>query len=132
MIEVVNNKNIAAVIVILVCGGAFLILLTSSSVPIFSVQELMDLPEPESYLDRKIQIVGNVTEMNSTHFIIIDPEVENNGSLFIQVIAINVEKPVGFQLDKTVLIEGKLLTIGNTWTFKASMISTKCPSKYQS
>lgn len=132
MKKMVNSKNIAAGIVILVCGGALIILLTGSSVPIFSVQELMDHPEPESYIDRKIQIVGNVTVMNSTHFSIIDPQVDSNGTLFIQVIAINVEKPVGFQLDRTVVVEGKLLSISNIWQFKASMISTKCPSKYAS
>ena len=130
--EMVNNKNIAAGIVVLVCAGALLILLTGSSVPIFNVQELMDHPEPESYIDRKIQIVGNVTEMNATHFTIIDPQVENSGSLFIQVIANNIVKPVGFQVDKTVVVEGKLLSISNIWQFKASMISTKCPSKYAS
>lgn len=126
-----NAKNILlAGAVIAVCVGALFILLVGSSVPIYSVKELMDDPKAESFIDRRIQIVGNVTEINSTHFTIIDPE-EVNASLKIYVVAVNVERPTGFELDRTVVVEGKLLSIANIWTFKASMISTKCPSKYQ-
>ncbi|MHA1994099.1 MAG: cytochrome c maturation protein CcmE domain-containing protein [Candidatus Hodarchaeales archaeon] len=126
-----NTKNIIlAGAVIAVCVGALFILFVGSSVPIYSVKELMDDPKAESFIDRRIQIVGNVTEINSTHFTIIDPE-EVNTSLKIYVVAVNVERPTGFELDRTVVVEGKLLSITNIWTFKASMISTKCPSKYQ-
>ncbi len=126
-----NAKNILlAGAVIAVCVGALFILLVGSSVPIYSVKELMDDPKAESFIDRRIQIVGNVTEINSTHFTIIDPQVENT-SLKIYVVAVNVERPTGLELDRTVVVEGKLLSITNIWTFKASMISTKCPSKYQ-
>ena len=126
-----NAKNILlAGAVIAVCVGALFILLVGSSVPIYSVKELMDDPKAESFIDRRIQIVGNVTEINSTHFTIIDPQVENT-SLKIYVVAVNVERPTGFELDRTVVVEGKLLSVSNIWTFKASMISTKCPSKYQ-
>ncbi|MHA2289898.1 MAG: cytochrome c maturation protein CcmE domain-containing protein [Promethearchaeota archaeon] len=126
-----NTKNIfLAGAIIAVCAGALFILFVGSSVPIYSVKELMDDPKAESYIDRRIQIVGNVTEINTTHFTIIDPEVVD-ASLKICVESGNVEKPTGFQLDRTVVVEGKLLSIENIWTFKASMISTKCPSKYQ-
>jgi len=127
-----SPKNILlAGTVVAVCVGALFILFVGSSVPIYSVGELMEDPKAESYINRRIQIVGNVTEMNSTHgFTIIDPQVENP-NFRIYVVALNVEKPTGFELDRTVVVEGKLLSIDNIWTFKASMISTKCPSKYQ-
>jgi hypothetical protein len=128
-----KNTNIAlAGIIIIVCGGALFILLAESSVPVFSVKELMDYKDPESYIARKIQLVGVVKESNGTHFSLNDPEDELNISLIIYVEAINVEKPTGFEVGKMVLVEGKLLSTGDSWNFKASMISTKCPSKYES
>jgi cytochrome c-type biogenesis protein CcmE len=133
VILLTKNKNIVlAGIIIVVCTGALFLLLAESSVPIFSVKELMDYSQPESYINRKIQLVGVVKESNGTHFSVNDPEDVYNDSLIIFVEAINVEKPVGFVIGKTVLIEGKLLSTGDNWKFKASMISTKCPSKYES
>ena len=92
----------------------------------------MDYPQPESLLERKIQIVGVVKDTNATHFSVNDPEDVDNVSLIIYINATNVEIPVGFEIGKTVLVEGKLLSVGEKWLFKASMISTKCPSKYDS
>ncbi len=119
-------------IIVVICGGAIFMLLASSSVPVFSVKEAMDYSQPESLIERKIQIVGVVKESNSTHFSINDPEDTANVSLIIHINATNVEKPIGFEIGKTVLVEGKLLSVGENWLFKASMISTKCPSKYDS
>jgi cytochrome c-type biogenesis protein CcmE len=117
--------------VITVCVFALFLLLASSSVPIFSVKEIMDHPDPNSYIDRKIQLVGIVQSPNGTHFSLYDPDDPTNTSLVINIEATNVIKPSGFAVDKMVLVEGKLLDISGTWTFKASLISTKCPSKYQ-
>ncbi|MHA2052589.1 MAG: cytochrome c maturation protein CcmE domain-containing protein [Candidatus Hodarchaeales archaeon] len=125
-------KNlILAGAVILISTGALFFLLISSSVPIFSVKEIIDHPNPDSYLNRKIQLVGIVQNSNESHFSLYDPDDPTNTSLIILVEAINIEKPTGFEVDKMVLVEGKLLDISDNWTFKASMISTKCPSKYQ-
>ncbi|MHA1976960.1 MAG: hypothetical protein ACW98F_16200 [Candidatus Hodarchaeales archaeon] len=126
-----NTKNIIlAGVVIAVCVGALFILFVGSSVPIYSVKEIMDDPKAESYIDQRIQIVGNLSVIHYENFTIIDPEVVN-ASLKIIVLDVNVVRPSGFVLDRTVVVEGKLLSIANIWTFKASMISTKCPSKYQ-
>ena len=133
MILLIKNKNLLiAGITIIISGGALLFLLAGSSVPIFSVKEAMDYPQPESLLERKIQLVGVVKDTNATHFSISDPEDVDNVSLIIYINATNVEIPVGFETGKTVLVEGKLLSVGENWLFKASMISTKCPSKYDS
>lgn len=91
----------------------------------------MDVKNPESYINKKIQLVGIVNEDNSTGFLITDPEDVDNVSLIIYINSTNVEKPTGFAVGKTVLIEGKLLSITGFWNFRATMISTKCPSKYQ-
>jgi len=129
----IKTKNLfLAGITIIIGGGALLVLLAGSSVPVFSVKEAMDHPRPESLLERKIQIVGVVRDMNVTHFSINDPEDVDNISLIIYINATNVEIPVGFEIGKKVLVEGKLLSIGENWLFRASMISTKCPSKYDS
>ena len=114
-----------------ICGGAIFLLLADSSVPVYSVKEAMDHKQPESLLQHKIQLVGVVKESNNTHFSVNDPEDVNNTSLIIHINATNVEKPIGFEIGKTVLIEGKLLSVGENWIFKASIISTKCPSKYE-
>ena len=128
----VKTQNLLmAGMVIAVCIASLIFLIASSSVPIFSVREIMDHPNPESYIDRKIQLVGIVQSPNGTHFSLYEPDDPTNTSLVINVEAINVIKPSGFAVDKMVLVEGKLLNISGTWTFKASLISTKCPSKYQ-
>lgn len=130
--KVVKSKNvILAAIIIIICAGAFLYLLTSSSVPIFTVKELMDQQQPDSYINRNIQLIGNVERINDTGFFIIDPDDINNTDLIIYVNATNVEKPVGFKTGKNVIIEGKLISTTNIWIFKATVISTKCPSKYE-
>ncbi|MFX0117759.1 MAG: cytochrome c maturation protein CcmE [Promethearchaeota archaeon] len=127
-----KSKNvILTAIIIIICAGAFLYLLTSSSVPIFTVKELMVQKNPDSYINRKIQLIGNVQEINNTGFFITDPDDVNNISLIIYINATNVEKPAGFEAGKTILVEGKLISTTIIWKFKAIMISTKCPSKYQ-
>ena len=132
-ILLIKNKNmIIATIVIVVSAGALLLLLTSSSIPVFSVKEVMSHSNPESLIERKIQIVGVVNESNDTFFSMNDPEEVSNPNFIIYVNSTNIEKPVGFQLGKSVLVEGKLLSIDDQWIFRASMISTKCPSKYES
>ena len=116
-----KTKNILlASAIIAVCAGALFILIVGTSVPIYSVQELMDDNNAESYMNQRIQIMGNVTEINSTHFTIVEPEVSGNDSLKISVLAVNVERPIGFEIDRTVVVEGKLVSISNIWTFKAS------------
>lgn len=128
----VKSKNvILAAFIILICGGAFMFLLVSSSVPVFTVKELMDHSQPDSYINRNIQLIGIVQQVNNTGFNITDPDDVTNASLIIYINSTNVEKPLGFETGKTILVEGKLISTINTWILKASMISTKCPSKYQ-
>ena len=130
--KMVKSKNvIVTAIIIIICAGAFLYLLTSSSVPIFTVKELMDQQQPDSYINRNIQLIGNVQQVNNTGFFITDPEDVDNASLIIYINSTDVEKPVGFENGKNVVVEGKLISITNMWKFKAKTISTKCPSKYE-
>lgn len=131
----IKTKNlILGTIVIVVCAGSFFFLLASSSVPIFTVKELMVHPQSESYMNRKIQLIGVVQGINETDesFLIYDPDDVDNVSLVIFINATNIIKPSGFEASRTILVEGKLISMSNIWSFKASMISTKCPSKYQS
>lgn len=129
----VKPKNaFIALVVIIVCSGAFFMLLANTTIPIFSVKELMDNPNIDSFIDRRIQLVGVVGQENATGFFISDPDDTINATLVIFIEAIEIEFPTGFVPGKTVLIEGKLTSIVGTWYFEASMISTKCPSKYES
>lgn len=130
--QLIKSKNIVlAAVIILVCGGAFLFLLVGSSVPVFTVKELMDHPQHDSFINRNIQLIGIVQQVNGTGFFITDPEDVTNASLIIYINATNVDKPAGFESGKTILVEGKLIKTTNVWLLRASMISTKCPSKYQ-
>ncbi|MFX1511438.1 MAG: cytochrome c maturation protein CcmE [Promethearchaeota archaeon] len=126
----VKPLNIAiALALVIVCVGAIGYLLLESSVPIYSVQELMDKSDIESLIGKRIQVVGTVVETNASGFKIRDPEDTNNTGPIIFIEDINVERPTGFEIGKTVLVEGKLLST-TFWKFKATLISTKCPSKY--
>lgn len=130
--KLVKSKNIIlSAIIIIICSGAFLSLLLNSSVPIFTVKELMDQQQPNSYINRNIQLIGVVEQANNTGFFITDPDDVNNATLTIYINATNVGKPIGFENGKTVLIEGKLISTVSLWKFKATTVSTKCPSKYQ-
>ncbi|MFX1286319.1 MAG: cytochrome c maturation protein CcmE [Promethearchaeota archaeon] len=127
----IRSKNLMfAIIIMFVSVSALLFLLSSSSVPVFSVKELKSHSQPSSFLNHNIQVVGVVQDINSTGFFITDPEDVTNSSLIIYINATNVEKPVGFESGKTILVEGKLISTTGMWKLKASMISTKCPSKY--
>jgi len=129
----IKTKNlILGAIVIVVCAGSFFFLLASSSVPIFTVKELMVHPQSESYMNRNIQLIGVVQGINTTGFLIYDPDDVDNVSLVIYINTSNVVRPSGFESGRTILAEGKLISISNIWKFRATMISTKCPSKYQS
>lgn len=130
--RMVKPKNvIIAVIILSVCFGAFLILLTNSSVPTFTVKELMDHRRPDSFLNRKIQLVGVVREVNSTGFNMTDSEDLNNASLIIYINTTSTDRPAGVEPGKKVLVEGKLISTTNVWKLKATLISTVCPSKYE-
>ncbi len=127
----IKTKNLfLAGIIIIICGGAIFLLLAGSSIPVFSVKGVMNHSQPESLIGRKIQIGGIVKESNVTHFSINDDVDVTNSSLIIYINATYVDRPIGFEIGKKVLVEGKLLSIGEKWIFRASMISTNCPSKY--
>lgn len=131
----IKTKNLfLGAFIIVVCAGSFFFLLASSSVPIFTVKELMVHPDTESYVNRNIQLIGVVQGINETEesFLIYDPDDVDNVSLVIYINATNVIIPPGVEASRTILVEGKLISMVNIWSFKASMISTKCPSKYQS
>ncbi|MFX0125835.1 MAG: hypothetical protein ACFFAE_19590, partial [Candidatus Hodarchaeota archaeon] len=121
----IKPKNVViASVIIIICGGAFLMLLTSSSVPIFTVKELMDNLLSDSFLNRKIQVIGVVKGgINITGFYINDPDDVTNLSLEIYINATNVEIPAGVESGKTILVEGKLISISKPWILKATMIS---------
>ncbi|MFQ5977200.1 MAG: cytochrome c maturation protein CcmE [Candidatus Heimdallarchaeota archaeon] len=126
-------RNIGIILVLTIVGvAAVFMLLMDTSVPVFSVKEIMEHPDPESYLGRRIQLVGNVLSSNNSGFILNDPMNKSDSTYLVYVQSSNVEKPSGFAVDKTVLVEGKFVSMDGFWTFKASKISTKCPSKYQS
>lgn len=125
-------RNIAIVSVLVIVGVASIfLLLMDTSVPVFSVKELKDNPKAESYLDRRIQLVGHVVESNESGFLLYDPNHKEDSNYSIYVQAADVEKPAGFDVGKTVLVEGKLISMDGLWVFKATKISTKCPSKYK-
>ncbi|NHJ01145.1 MAG: hypothetical protein EAX86_03340 [Candidatus Heimdallarchaeota archaeon] len=117
-------------LIISVCVFALFFLLFNTSIPIFTVKELIDHPRPESLLNHKIQLIGIVGTIDTSGFLLYDPEDQTNATLIIYIEAINVTKPGGFVIGKTILVEGQLTSISGVWTLKASMISTKCPSKY--
>ncbi|MFW9854589.1 MAG: cytochrome c maturation protein CcmE [Candidatus Thorarchaeota archaeon] len=126
-----GTKNLIIVIsTVIVCLGAFFLLIANTSTPVFTVKELIDHSQPDSLMNKNIQVIGVVEDMNSTGFYISDPEDVDNTSLLIYVNSTNVIRPSGFEIGKTVLVEGELLSIANLWKFKARLISTKCPSKY--
>ncbi|MFW9778319.1 MAG: cytochrome c maturation protein CcmE [Candidatus Heimdallarchaeota archaeon] len=117
-------------IIIAISVGAISLLLTESSIPVFTVREIMEHPNSESFLDRKIQLIGTVADVNRTGFYILDPDDPTNLSLMIYVNSTNVGKPNGFEPGKNVLVEGKLISTSGLWLFRANMISTKCPREY--
>ncbi|MHA2232586.1 MAG: cytochrome c maturation protein CcmE domain-containing protein [Candidatus Hodarchaeales archaeon] len=126
-------RNIGIILVLAIVGvAAVFMLLMDTSVPVFSVKEIREHPDPESYLGRRIQLVGNVLSSNDSGFILNDPMNRSDSTYLVFVQSSNVEKPSGFAINKTVLVEGKFVAMDDFWTFKASKISTKCPSKYQS
>ncbi|MHA2371103.1 MAG: hypothetical protein ACXADX_19990 [Candidatus Hodarchaeales archaeon] len=140
-----------ALVLFVVAAASFYLLIVSTSMPVFSVKEIEEEPNAKSFLDRRIQLVGNVVESNASGFLLNDPQNRSDYTYMIYVQAdSDVEKPAGFSVNKTVLVEGKLTEFVNgtvkitkngveTWIsipdlgiFKATKISTKCPSKYQS
>lgn len=133
VVKMVKTKNLAISFgVISVCVLAIFSLLTSSTIPIFTVAELMDNSSSDKYQNKTIQLIGVISSFNGTDFYVNDPDDPNNTNYVMYIYAENVQKPVGFVIGKSVLIEGKLSSINNLWSLKASMISTKCPSKYDS
>ena len=106
----IKTKNfVVSAVIIAISVGALFLLLASSSIPIFTVKELIDHPQTDSFINRKIQLIGVVKTSNGTNFYVNDPDEVNNDSLIIYIEAVNVEKPTGFEIGKTVLVEGQLL-----------------------
>ena len=115
---IVRPRNaIIALAVLIVVAASFLMLLMNTSVPAFSTKELMEDPKAESYLGRRIQLVGNVVQSNESGFFLNDPENKSDSAYLIYVQAQNVERPAGFEIGKTILVEGKLTSMGDIWIF---------------
>jgi hypothetical protein len=106
----------------------FIVLLTSA-IPQFSVYELFNKNDPSTLLNKKLQLVGDVTilEGNDT-LIITDWETRN---FTVTIIHTGVPLPAGVAIGKRILVEGVLKASENGWIVEASLISTKCPSKYE-
>ena len=106
------------------------IILFTSSVPIYSVYEFYEKSDPESMVNTKIQLVGDVSSETSSNFVL--KAWETAGNYSILVIHKDVAKPSGFQDGARVLIEGYLKKASsNSYYLEADLISTKCPSKYE-
>lgn len=104
------------------------VILASSIIPQYSVYEFYTKSNPESMVDQKIQLVGDVYSVGTDEFVIGD--WETNGTHTVTILHQNVVKPSGFEIGKRVMIEGILKESGTSYYVQASLISTKCPSKY--
>lgn len=106
-------------------------LLYSSIVPQYSVAEFYANSDRNSLVDKKVQLVGDVQQWNASDsiFSIMDWEGTN---YTITVHYDNVQIPGGFTLGKRVMVEGILKNSDSGYILQADLVSTKCPSKYQS
>ena len=126
----ISTPKLAIIGSVLVLSTLFAyFLLYASIIPQYSVYEFYMDNNPEQMVDKKIQLVGDVMSIGTDEFVIGD--WETNGSLTVMVTHHNVVKPAGFELQKRVMIEGTLKKVGNSYYLEATLISTKCPSKYQ-
>lgn len=107
-------------------------LLYSSIVPQYSIAEFYQNNDRNTLVDKKIQLVGDVTSWNDTtsNFNIMD-WLGTNDTVGVHYDN-SVQIPGGFVNGKRVVVEG-ILKDGTTkgYYLDATMISTKCPSKYQ-
>lgn len=107
-------------------------LLYSSIVPQYSIAEFYQNKDRSTLVDKKIQLVGDVTNWNTTNstFNIMD-WLGTNATVGVHYDK-SVQIPGGFTLEKRVVVEGILKDSStNGYYLDATMISTKCPSKYQ-
>lgn len=102
--------------------------LYNSIIPQYSMAELFrGEVDPNSLVGNKIQVVGDVSMINENDFVITDWDGLN---LSLVVECGDLALPAGFELGKRVMVEGELQTEGMNFTLVASLVSTKCPSKY--
>lgn len=127
----ISTKKLVAIgAVIIISVVLAFTLLYSSVVPQYSVGEFYTNNNKSSLVNKKIQLVGDVADWNSTNgtFKINDWQGYNY-SVFVQYK--NVQIPGGFTVGKRVVVEGILKPDGTAYMLQADMISTKCPSKYE-
>jgi hypothetical protein len=92
-----------------------------------SVDEVMD--SPESLEGREIAIRGEVrdgTIDNTALTFILHGESEE-----LLVDFSNAQTTGGLEDNRTIYAEGTLVLDGEVWVFKADVIKTSCPSKYE-
>ena len=92
-----------------------------------SVDEVMD--SPESLEGREIAIRGEVrdgTIDNTALTFILHGESEE-----LLVEFSNAQTTGGLEDNRTIYAEGTLVLDGEVWVFKADVIKTSCPSKYE-
>ncbi|MHA1983336.1 MAG: cytochrome c maturation protein CcmE domain-containing protein [Candidatus Hodarchaeales archaeon] len=119
--------GISAILVGALAISAFLVL--TSFTPQYSINELFEKADPNDLIGKKVQLVGDVQNISDDSFLIEDWE-GNEYSVLVE--HENIPIPSGFETGKRVLVEGSLEYDSGNWVLKASQISTKCPSKYQS
>ncbi|MHA1977756.1 MAG: hypothetical protein ACW98I_12685 [Candidatus Hodarchaeales archaeon] len=115
---------------ILIIGLVLVQIPSPMEIPAFTIKGFIEHSELDSLMGKRIILIGIVSpKMNSTGFYLTDPE-DSNSSYLVYIQAENIEKPLGFELDRIVVVEGKPVLKSQIWTIQASKISTKCPSSY--
>ena len=113
-----------ALIVGAICLAIPIILL--SAVPVYSVGELLGT-SPYLMVGRRVQLVGDFYNHTDERFILQDFV---NDSYYVIVDKTGVILPQDVTDGQRLIVEGIFGKLGEDWFLQASVISTKCPSKY--
>ena len=127
----ISTRKLVAIGGVLFISVVFSIgLLYTSIIPQYSVGEFYVNNNKSSLVDKKIQLVGDVNTWNTSSGVFTIEDWQNyNYTVLVQYN--NVQIPSGFTIGKRVLVEGILKQSTSNYVLQADLVSTKCPSKYE-
>ena len=127
----ISTRKLVAIGGVLFISVVFSIgLLYTSIIPQYSVGEFYVNNNKSSLVDKKIQLVGDVNTWNTSSGVFTIEDWQNyNYTVLVQYN--NVQIPSGFTIGKRVLVEGVLKQSNSNYILQADLVSTKCPSKYE-
>jgi cytochrome c-type biogenesis protein CcmE len=123
---IATRKGKLVIVILFICIVVIIVLWGAAPGDYKTLEEVME--NSNSYLGKEVEMIGKVGNWTGGQNFTLVGRSDENITLFV---IHEKEIPDGFSIGKDVVVQGKLVEIDGTLTFKSNHpIQVGCPSKY--